>query len=141
MVLITVVGEGGEEQRELLSKSFTVARGDGPDFEPQIVQTVEYDHTSKESQITTECGETENRRESDDKPDITASGIIGKSQLSNIKDLRKGQEVTVVSDIHSGPTYIRRTTISQEADLVSIQTDGGNEELAFKFQLQLKQPE
>jgi hypothetical protein len=141
MPRITIIGEGGKETASILSKSFSVIVDDGEDFDPHVTQTVEYDHTSKESQITTDCGETENRRESDDKPDITASGILGKSQLESIKQLRKGDEVTVVSDIHNGPVYVRRTTITQESDLVSILTDSGEEELAFKFQLQLKQPQ
>lgn len=146
MTSIRIINEAGQlELRETVSRNAVVYRYDSQDqkqdqLEPAVVQTVEYDHTGQTSQITTVCGETENRRENDDKPDMTISGILTSSQLETAKALRDGEKVRLVSDVHQGDVFVKRLTITQDSDLVHYIEDG-EEELAFSFQLQLKQPE
>lgn len=146
MASIRVINEAGElELRETVSREASVYRYDESDelqdqFEPAVVQRVEYDHTGEMSQIRSVCGETENRRESDDKPDMTIEGVLTSSQLETAKGLREGEKIRLVSDIHQGDVFVKRLTITQESNLVHYVEDG-EEELAFSFQLQLKQPE
>lgn len=138
MATITILAGGDVVEERLLSNDVVIDPEDADQFTPAVVETIEYDHTGQQSQITSECGETENRRESDDKPDITIDGILTKEQLEDIKALKEDQQLTLSSDIHSGEVFVKRTTISQESELVSI-TINGDESLAFRFQLQLKQ--
>lgn len=141
MPSIRVITEDGrEEVREVISREAVVSPDDQGDFEPAVVQRVEYDHSGQTSSLSTVCGETENRRESDDKPDLTVEGILVEGELETAKALKKGQEVTFVSDVHQGQVFVKRLTIEQTADLNTYIEDG-EEELAFTFQLQLKQPE
>lgn len=141
MASIRVINEAGElEVQEVVSREATVSPSDRPDFTPAVVQRVEYDHTGQQSSITTTCGETENRRESDEKPDMTIEGVIVEDQLEPIKQLKEGEEITLVSDVHQGQVFVKRVTIEQTPDLIHY-IENGEEQLAFGFQLQLKQPE
>jgi hypothetical protein len=142
MASLVIVNELGEQtQQEVISREFLVEVEDGANFDPAVTQRVEYDHRGQTSSITTVCGETENRRESDEQPDITAEGVVTQSQLQDLKDLKRGQQITVISDIHSGQVLVKRVTIEQSSDIVSYIPDGSDEEeLAFSFQLQLGQP-
>lgn len=110
-------------------------------FYPAVVNSVEYDHEGQMSSITSTCGETENRRSGDNLPDVTIDGIITESQLQDAKTLEQGQQITVISDVHSGNVLVKRVTITQSTDVMYYHTDGGDEELAFSFQLQLGQPD
>jgi YD repeat-containing protein len=146
MASIRVVNEDGEiEVREVISREATVykynSEGDlQTEFEPAVTQRVEYDHSGQSSSITSVCGETENRRESDKKPDMTVEGVLVSDQLEEAKTLKQGDEITLVSDVYDGSVFVKRLTIEQTADLVHY-IDNGEEKLAFGFQLQLKQPE
>jgi len=141
MASIRVINEAGElEVQEVVSREATVSPSDRPDFEPAVTQRVEYDHTGQSSSITTTCGETENRRESDEKPDMTIEGILVEDQLEPIKQLKEGEKITLVSDVHQGQVFVKRVTIEQTPDLIHY-IENGEEQLAFGFQLQLKQPE
>lgn len=141
MASIRVINEAGElEVQDVVSREATVSPSDRPDFTPAVTQRVEYDHSGQSSAITTTCGETENRRESDKKPDMTIEGILTEDQLEPAKQLKEGEEITLVSDIHQGQVFVKRLTIEQTPDLIHYIQDG-QEQLAFGFQLQLKQPE
>jgi hypothetical protein len=142
MASVIIVDELGEPtRRDIISREFLVEVEDGKNFEPAVTQRVEYDHRGQTSSVTTVCGETENRRESDEQPDITAEGVVTQDQLQDLKDLKRGQQITVISDIHSGQVLVKRVTIEQSSDIVSYIPDGSDEEeLAFSFQLQLGQP-
>jgi hypothetical protein len=141
MATITVRREDeGIVEEKVISRSATLIPSNQDPFEPAVVQRIEYDHEGQMSQITTECGETENRREADNKPNMTVEGIITESQLGAIKSLKRGDEITLISDLHQGEVIVRRTTIEQNTDIIEY-TEGGETELAFGFQLQLKQPE
>jgi len=142
MPSIRIIDEdgGGLVERQVVSRSAVVSPNDQPDFEPAVVQRVEYDHTGQSSSISSVCGETENRRETDEKPDISVEGIITEPQLEPAKALKEGQKITLISDVHQGEVFVKRLTIEQTADLTHY-IEGGNEQLAFTFQLQLKQPE
>lgn len=144
MPTISVVTENGIEEQEVFSRDAIVIPEDS-DFdslEPAVVRSIEYDHKGQQSSITTTCGETENRRESDDKPDITLQGILTYDQLETAKNLKEGDEITLSSDVHQGQVFVHRLTITQTSDLNYFVPDGSNEEqLAFEFQLQLSQPE
>lgn len=110
-------------------------------LEPAVPQRIEWDHEGEMSNIMTNCGETENRRQGNKGPELTFEGIITEDQLDSAKTINQGDNVTLVSDIHQGPVEVRRATIEQNNDIISFKEDGGGEKLAFPFQLQLKQPE
>jgi hypothetical protein len=142
MASVIIVDELGEPtRRDIISREFRVVTEDGEDFDPAVTERVEYDHRGQTSSVTTVCGETENRRESDQQPDITAEGVVTQDQLEPLKGLKRGEQITVISDIHSGQVLVKRVTIEQSSDIVSYIPDGSDEEeLAFSFQLQLGQP-
>lgn len=141
MPSIQVVNEAGElEIQDVVSREATVSPSDREDFTPAVTQRVEYDNTGQSSSISSVCGETENRRETDDKPDMTIEGILTEDQLERAKALKEGEEITLVSDIHQGRVFVKRLTIEQSSDLIHY-IDNGQEKLAFGFQLQLKQPQ
>lgn len=139
---VAVVNENGDiETQRVISRDATVVPEGQSNFEPTVVQSVEYDHKGQTSSISSVCGETENRRETDEQPDITVEGIISEEELPDIKSIKEGDQITLISDVHKGDVFVRRVTISQTADLVHIVPDDTNkEELAFNFQLQLGQP-
>lgn len=151
MPSIEVVNDSGEVvTREVLSRNASVVNyivdvnGDEvyeSEFTPAVVQRVEYDHRGQSSSTTSVCGETENRRESDEQPDITVEGIITEDQIPDAKSLKRGDEITLISDVHQGDVYVKRLTITQSNDVIRYIPDGDSEEqLAFSFQLQLGQP-
>lgn len=131
---------GGTTTTKVLSRDASIVTDDENVFSPAVVERVEYDHTGQTSSITSVCGETENRRESDEKPDLTLEGVITEDQLTEAKRLKEGEEITLISDVHQGPVYIKRLTIEQSSDLVSFIGDDGEEKLAFSFSLQLGDP-
>ena len=142
MTSVRIKNEVGEiVTREVLSRKATIIPNDREEFSPSVVQRVEYDHRGQTSSVTSVCGETENRRESDEQPDITVEGIITSDEIPVIKGLKKGEEVTLVSDIHQGEVFVKRVTIEQSTDVIHyIPTESNEEKLAFTFQLQLGQP-
>ena len=71
---------------------------------------------------------------------MTIEGILVEDQLEPAKQLKEGEEITLVSDVHQGQVFVKRLTIEQTPDLIHYIQDG-QEQLAFGFQLQLKQPE
>jgi hypothetical protein len=109
-------------------------------FRPTLTQRVEYDEKGKESQTTTVCGETENRREGSNLPEMTVEGIITEEKLSQLKTLQDKPSPTFISDIYKGRIYVKRVTIEQNADLL-YWIENGTKELAFNFQLQFGEPE
>jgi hypothetical protein len=142
MPTVQVRGENGDiVTQEILSREASVVTAEQEDFEPAVVQRLEYDHRGQSSSITSVCGETENRRESDQQPDITMEGIITEGQIPTAKNLKRGDEITLVSDIHQGTVFVKRLTIEQSTDIIRyVDTQTGEESLAFSFQLQLGQP-
>jgi hypothetical protein len=101
---------------------------------------MEYDAEGEDSTITTNCGETEQRLESEAPPDIVIEGIISGTHLNKLKNIRS-QYITLTSPLYDGETYVRRVTIEQTADLGDITPNNGETRLAFGYQLQLRQPE
>jgi hypothetical protein len=144
MARIKLVNDAGEiVEEELISREARVIPSDDgiSEFSPSVVQDIEYDHKGSTSSITTVCGETENRRNADELPDLTIEGVITEPEIPDIKNLKNGEQITFISDIHSGDVYVKRVTINQSTDILSFVDDSGNEELAFAFQLQLGQPD
>lgn len=110
-------------------------------LEPAATQRVEYDNKGQMSSITTDCGETENRREAENKPSITLEGIITESQVPAMKALKNKERLVLISDVDQGEVFVDRLTISQDTNIISVAPNGGGEEeLAFSFQMQLKKP-
>lgn len=144
MPSIRVVNENGEvEEREFQAQDSVVVKHEDrdTDFRPAIVDRVEFDHQGGMSRIKTVCGETENRRESDDGPEIVVEGIVTEDQLSTLKGIHNGQNIVLVSEIDAGEVVVERVTIEQNSDVVEFIPDGGEPKLAFPFQLQLQHPE
>jgi hypothetical protein len=145
MAQLRVIDENGNEQLVRVADSNTslVVEETGDtqtEFVPAVVQRVEFDGDPNMSSITTVCGEQENRQESETKADIVIEGVVVQSQLPDIKNLEEGQRITLLSDVHDSEVIIKRISIEQSADLVEYVPDGGQSELAFNFQLQLKEP-
>lgn len=144
MALLRVINENGVEEEVRVSDSNTslvVEEGTTEtEFTPAVVQRVEFDGDPDMSTITTTCGEKENRQESETKADLVIEGVITDSQLQDFKNLDEGDRITLLSDIHDSEVIIKRISIEQKADLVEFVPDGGESELAFSFQLQLKEP-
>ena len=155
MATISVINENGEVvDRKITSRNITIVKDadintkngvtsiDSVDsIEPAVVQRLKYDDEGKQSQTTTVCGETENRREADRGVDFTVEGILVKDQLEDIKNLKQFGEFTLVSDIETNTFIVKRTTIEQNTEIIHFTPNGGTEQLAFPFQLQLKYPE
>lgn len=157
MGTVTVINENGEMvEQEVVNRGVALIQdaqlvGDGEYqdlngddqniIEPAVAQRVEFDHKGAMSQIMTVCGETENRREGDNKPSITVEGVITNENLEAMKSLHKGQKITFVSDVDQGRVIIERVSIEQNTDVIHYTPDGGERQLAFVFQLQLKYPE
>jgi len=148
MPTITYVNDEGQVvEEELTSRRVTFVEG-GDDqidqsegeFRPAVVERLEYDHEGQMSSITTVCGETENRRESDEKPKIIVEGIVTESQIPQMQALKQLDAVTLVSDLYQGQVEIRRVTIEQTTDLIEAEFDDGETELIFAFQIQLRAP-
>lgn len=146
MPTISIRNENGEiVDKEIVSRRAVIAEvedGDELDvlLEPAVPQRIEYDHEGQMSSITTVCGETENRRESDERPKLVLEGIITEDQLDSAKSLSEGQDIRLVSDIHSGPVTVKRVTVEQNDQLIHYTPDGGERQLAFAFQLQFREP-
>lgn len=159
MAKISIVAENGEYiQQEVLSRNvaffetdfvreldyternvekteyYYQVSDDNSIFKPKVAQRVEYDHQGDVSQTTTVCGETEKRRDADEGPEITVEGIIVEDQIPRLKSL-KGRDVTMISDVHSGPVYVGRVTVEQNTDIIHY-IENGEKQLAFTFQLQ-----
>jgi hypothetical protein len=144
MAVIRVIDEAGQTQEQRVADSntsFVVERNnDEAEITPAVVQRVEFDGDPDMSTITTVCGEKENRQSSEKKADLTVEGVITESQLSDMKTIDEGDSITLLSDIHDARVIVNRISIEQKTDLVEFVPDGGTPELAFAFQLQLKEP-
>lgn len=144
---VNIIGpNGGTERRETLSTTASIEseETDG-EFVPSVVQQIKFDNKGQMSRITTECGESENRREADEKPKITVEGILTKDEIGPMRALKNVESFQFVSDIFSGQVIVERLSIVQSNNLLYIEkTNGddgsGDKELAYEFQMQLKQP-
>lgn len=142
MANIGIINDEGErEERRVFSKTANISAENVEPFQPSVVQRLKYDHKGQMSSITTECGETENRREGDNKPNITVEGVITKDELGPMKSLKEREEISFVSDLYEGRVVIDRLSITQTPDLLYYKEEGGEKKLAFEFQMQVKQPE
>lgn len=140
MSTVTIINEDGEqEKREIVSEQVSLRLEDGSLFEPAVAQRVEFDHEGGMSQIKHQnCNKTRNRRESDEKPDIVVEGICTEGQLETLKSLKSQRELTLITDLYSGDVVVKRLTIEQNTDVIHFAPNGEEWQLAFEFQLQLK---
>lgn len=134
-----ITDEGQPTQTEIFSKEATIQADNFGQFSPSVVQNIKYDNKGQMSSITTECGETENRRQGNQKAKITVDGIIGESEIEQMRALKNREEIRFASDIIQTRVIVERVSIAQKADLNWIEL-GGEQELAFSFQVQLKEP-
>jgi len=146
MPVINIIEDGQVISRDLYSHDVAIIPSE-PDenqrgverFEPAIVEEIEYDNEGQSDTTTTVCGESETRRTGDKNPDITMNGVVTSDGKDELKSLKRGQEITLISDVENGQVAVKRATVTQSADLVSYQETGSAEEqLAFTFQLELK---
>jgi hypothetical protein len=140
MAEIQVVNENGElVYRDVISKEVIIF-GDGDfQFEPSIVQNTEYDDKMKSSSVTTQCGETENRQEGEEKPSLTFECILTEEEKETAKLLKQQAELDVIADIDQDTYFCKRVTVSQSPDLKRMRI-GGQEHIAFSCQIQLRKP-
>jgi len=109
-------------------------------FRPTLTQRLEFDEKGKQSQTTTVCGDTVNRREGSNLPELTLEGIITEDKVAQIKALKRRANPIFISDLYKGEVYIKRVTIEQTSDLLYWVEDG-EKKLAFNFQVQTGKPE
>jgi hypothetical protein len=125
-------GSGGTTEK-VFSADVTIGG-----ISPAVTEKVKFDDEGEMSSITNNCGETENRRENDKLPKVTLEGYVTEYEHQDMKDLYKGQTVRLVSDVHTGPMEVKKVTITQNSDVVSLVADGF-EALVFDYQVQLRQ--
>lgn len=118
----------------------TISEESQGEFKPALVERLEFDHEGQMSSITTLCGETENRRESDEKPKIIVEGILVEGQVKQLREIQNVDELTLISDLFQGQVQVKRVTIEQNTDVIEFIPDGDTAKLAFPFQIQLRQP-
>lgn len=144
MVTVSVVNNNGDVvEQELISRPASLkAENDEQSqaLDPSIVQRIKFDNKGQMSSITSECGETENRRQGNDKAKLTVEGIITADEIQQMRSLKNKERISFNSDVFQGIVIVERLSITQENDLISISLTGEKEKLAFKFQLQLKEP-
>lgn len=141
MANIGVISENGEViEREIFSREANILSENVGEINPSVTQRIKFDNKGQMSSITTECGETENRRQGDNKPKITVEGVIVESEIDDMRSLKNEETITFISDIYKGDVIVERLSIAQKQDLLYFKPTGGEQELAFSFQLQLKQP-
>lgn len=140
MPSLRVINERGEvETVDVTTGGVTIETDDGELFRPAVVERIEFDHEGVISHIShANCNRYENRRESDEKPDIVIEGVVTEEQLEQLKELDQDSDLRLVSDIHDGPIAVRRTTVEQTADLVEFIPDGGEPSLSFGFQITVR---
>lgn len=141
MVQLGIIADSGERTTtDVISRKASIQSEPTGEFDPSVVERIKYDNKGQMSRITTECGESENRREADEKPKVTVEGIIVEDEIGPMRALKDTENFTFVSDIFSGNVIVERLSIVQTSDLLYLQKDGGEKELAYEFQMQLKQP-
>lgn len=152
MPTITIIGEDGEPvEKETVSRRAVIAEfADDPEagtddldpiLEPAVPQRVEWDDEGGMSSVTTVCGETETRRSSDEGVTMVLEGIITIDQLDRAKTISSGDNLHLVSDLHSGPITVQRVTIEQNTDIISFNPNDGDPKMAFPFQMRFKEPD
>jgi len=142
MGTITLVTEEGTQEVQSFSRNCIFNTELTGAITPAVTQSVDFDDKGKMTQITTQCGETENRRGGENKPNLTVEGIITEDQIEEFKKLKFADNVELISDVFNGNITISRLSISQNTDLVYYQeNDSAEKQLAFEFQIQTRQPE
>lgn len=150
MPTITIRGENGQVvEREVVSRRAIIAEfSDEPEagvddldpiLEPAVPQRIEYDDEGTMSTIQTICGESETRRSGDEGVSMVLEGILTRDQLPDAKSISSGDNLTLVSDVHSGPIEVQRVTIEQNTDIIHF-VENGDQQLAFGFQMQFQEP-
>lgn len=151
MPTITIRNEEGQiVEKEIVSRRAVIAElSDNPQagqddltplLEPAVPQRIEYEDEGGMSTITTVCGESESRRSSDKGLTMVLEGIITRDQLDDAKSISSGDNLTLVSDLHTGSIEVKRVTIEQNTDIIHFVEDG-DQQLAFPFQMQFKEPD
>lgn len=141
MANIGIINDAGQQiEREVFSRKANLRAENVGEIDPSVTQRIKFDNKGQMSSITSECGETENRRQGDNKAKLTVEGIIRESEIDDMRDLKNQETIRFVSDIFRGEVIVERLSIAQKSDLLYYKPDGGEQELAFSFQLQLKQP-
>lgn len=141
MANIGIINDAGQQiEREVFSRKANIRSENVGEIDPSVTQRIKFDNKGQMSSITSECGETENRRQGDNKASLTVEGIIRRSEINDMRALKNQETIKFYSDIFEGDVIVERLSIAQKSDLVYYKPNGGEKELAFSFQLQLKQP-
>jgi len=135
-----VDSDGVRQNAEIESRGGTVQADSVGTFSPSVIEQIKFDNKGQMSSLTSVCGETENRREGDNKATVTVEGIIRESEIEAMRALKFEDQITFVSDIYRGDVIVQRLSITQSPDVLRFAPTSGEEELAFTFQLQLKEP-
>lgn len=138
---VEIIDENGVQRTaEIISREATIDTESVGTVEPSVVQSIKFDNKGQMSSLTSVCGETENRREGDNKASITIDGLIRESEIDDMRALKFEPEIRFVSDVYRGNVIVKRLSISQDTDVLRFEPNSGDAELAFSFQLQLTEP-
>lgn len=132
--------EGQQVEREVVSRNASIQSDTVGSLNPSVITRVKFDNKGLMSSVTTECGETENRRAGNNNPNLTIEGIITEDEIDDLRSVKNQEEVSLVSDIYKGNVIVERLSITQTQDLLYYKPNNGEKQLAFEFQMQLKQP-
>lgn len=145
--IVSQSGAGGTttSQRTIPTTSFSLFLNE-TEYQPAVVTDIEIENSGNDNKVSDQCGNTERNRTGNSGWAIRVSGIItgadsrqGNLSLSLLRDVvASSDSVTIGADIQSGTFEVGNVVITQQSDLVSIETANTNgKEKAYEFQLQL----
>lgn len=140
-------GEGRTEQRVIEGHSVVVEAGEIT-LEPVYVSEAKINLNSNDETLTTNCGDTEVRRNGSMNWNITVDGIVTESQLEDLRAIGETNDaITVDAEIlgsRSGPYIVKDLSITHSDEMNTIDipsNDGAKTHFCYEFQLQCKSPE
>jgi hypothetical protein len=145
--IVSQDGAGGTDtsRRTIPTTSFSLFLNE-TEYQPAVVTDIEIENSGNDNQVSDQCGNTERNRTGNSGWAIRVNGIItgedarqGNLSLSLLRDVvASSDSVTIGADIQSGTFEVGNVVITQQSDLVSIETANTNgKEKAYEFQLQL----
>ena len=161
MVLVNIISGGGggfaTETVEIRSVPIQIVI-DGTRYAPAAVRGIDMENDGDVETITDQCGRTESERRSDKNWKVIIDGIVTAEEyqtrdsgsfvqnltleeLQNIKNagsIRLEGEMFDVLNRSSEPLVLDNVVVGQSNDLVSVDV-GAGEQIAYEFQLQLRQ--
>lgn len=147
-IIVPVRDLDSDETREVVVEGHSVAfEVDGTVLEPVYVSEAKTNLNANSETLTTDCGDTEVRRNGDTNWNFTCDGIITQDQLSTLQSIATSEDTVFVDaeilGSRSGPYVVKDCSIthSDELNTIDVPTDDGSaSKPAYTFQITLKSP-